>query len=299
MFEYKSKRTIRVSRDPADPTAELFDVSGCICVPLNDRGEVLACVWGVDERVGWCGNYDFLLCRVASDGISLIGMRRVTEEEQQRVGEYQRSQPPSPQDLLMAGVCNDDESAAITGIDAALAAGANFTDEGVEPLSVAASAGRATVVKHLLARGATIGAEWVNNADSGADRPYGDTALHAAAERGDTQVLRLLLDADGKRFLETYGMLSGWRATPLGVAAKFGHLNACRVLIDAGADVNAHDELSIGETPLSEAVQNQHADVVRLLLAAGADPDIPGWMQVSARERAGRGDAGDEIRLLI
>ncbi|MDQ6942506.1 MAG: ankyrin repeat domain-containing protein, partial [Candidatus Eremiobacteraeota bacterium] len=49
-------------------------------------------------------------------------------------------------------------------------------------------------------------------------------------------------------------------------------------LIDAGADVNAHDESRIGDTALLLAVQHGLFDIAKILVEHGADPTIPGWM---------------------
>ena len=51
--------------------------------------------------------------------------------------------------------------------------------------------------------------------------------------------------------------------TPLHWAAYKGCLDACRLLIEHGADVNALD--TFGDTPLSDAISEDHTDVVELL----------------------------------
>ncbi|HEU4386232.1 MAG TPA: ankyrin repeat domain-containing protein, partial [Blastocatellia bacterium] len=70
--------------------------------------------------------------------------------------------------------------------------------------------------------------------------------------------------------------------TPLMRAARAGHLEICRLLIKAGADVNTlagqvfgpgSSELSEG-TALIMAAYEGHCDIVRLLLDAGAAEDI-------------------------
>ena len=57
---------------------------------------------------------------------------------------------------------------------------------------------------------------------------------------------------------------------PLHSAAAGRHLEVCRLLIAAGADVNAtqRDEF----TPLHAAAQHGDVELVELFLSAGADP---------------------------
>lgn len=70
-------------------------------------------------------------------------------------------------------------------------------------------------------------------------------------------------------------------ASLLHVAAEFGHLRAARVLLEAGADVDARaavDEHGLnGHTPLFHTVNsawNRSAPLMRLLLDAGAAVDV-------------------------
>jgi uncharacterized protein len=64
----------------------------------------------------------------------------------------------------------------------------------------------------------------------------------------------------------------GGGLTPLIFAAREGHLEAARVLLDAGADVNQTSEY--GWTPLLTAVNNRNYQLARLLIERGADVNL-------------------------
>jgi ankyrin repeat protein len=79
--------------------------------------------------------------------------------------------------------------------------------------------------------------------------------------------------------ISTFTPLIG--ASLLHVAAEYGNVKAARVLIEAGADVNARasvDEHGLnGHTPLFHTVNandNRAAPILELLVAAGADPGV-------------------------
>ena len=129
-----------------------------------------------------------------------------------------------------------------------------------------------------------------NPALSSGRLPSGETPLMAALYRGHREVMRVLLDAGAEldvfaaaatgkvealqsQILDTRNIgrraYDGW--TPLHLAAFFGHIDAARVLLDAGADVNAVSQNSLANTPLHAATAGKHSDVAILLLANGAN----------------------------
>jgi len=94
----------------------------------------------------------------------------------------------------------------------------------------------------------------------------GRTPLFVATQKGQLEVVRLLLDAGAN---VDKADSDGW--TPLQIASQKGHLDIVRVLVEEGADKDKVD--SWGRTPLSVASQNGHLEIVRLLVDAGADKD--------------------------
>ncbi len=76
---------------------------------------------------------------------------------------------------------------------------------------------------------------------------------------------RLLLDCGADPDQATFE----WHRTPLHNACYKGYIDAARLLLEKGAEV---DPVEVnGRTPLHHACQEGHLDVMRLLLARGAD----------------------------
>jgi ankyrin repeat protein len=96
---------------------------------------------------------------------------------------------------------------------------------GVTPIALACESGSAAVVEQLLKAG-------VNPEATG---PLGETALHTCAHSGNADVAKALLARGAK-----VDAGDSWRGqTPLMWAAAQGHAAMVRVLVEAGADVNA------------------------------------------------------------
>ena len=103
---------------------------------------------------------------------------------------------------------------------------------------------------------------------SATTRIGGYTPLHVASQSGAAGVVRALLAAKADaRAVTTDG------ATAMHLAAVAGVPGTITALVAAGGDVNA-TEPAWGQTPLMAAAARGRADAVRALLKAGADPSV-------------------------
>ena len=133
---------------------------------------------------------------------------------------------------------------------------------GDTPLMTAVSGDSTELVEFLLQQ----------NADPNVDVDDGYTCLLTAIESDNDQsiaVVQLLLAAGAG--IHAIGT-NGW--TPLHMAAARGHVKKCRLLIDAGANVNKRKEIDASETPLMEAAFSGQPETTKLLLEFGADPSM-------------------------
>ena len=91
----------------------------------------------------------------------------------------------------------------------------------------------------------------------------GETALMKACSSGHIEAVKLLIKHGAN-----VNCRDDDKMTPLMFAADEGHTEIVKVLIAAGADVNAKDE--DGDTALRMAEDEHHGDTASVLRAAGA-----------------------------
>ena len=119
----------------------------------------------------------------------------------------------------------------------------------------------------------------------------GNTPLQYAAGFGTVEAMRLLLDAGAE-----VNARNGFEATPLIWAA--GNVPKARLLIERGADVNAKTRQ--GRTPLMVAAAcSECSEIVRLLLSKGADAKAQDSVIGTALSIAAENGNTESVRLLL
>jgi len=129
---------------------------------------------------------------------------------------------------------------------------------GWTPLHFVANTGNLKIAEYLIKKGARI--------DSRSH--IGMTPLYVAATQGNTDVVKFLADHNAN--VNIPATRNKW--TPLMRASKKGFEKIVKILLSAGADVNAKSY--IGWTALHAAVEEGSVHITKMLLKYGANPNI-------------------------
>lgn len=150
---------------------------------------------------------------------------------------------------------------------------------GRTPLAWAVSRDHSQLAAALLERGAQVDARassswWPANEyygrlqrDAKPPTQYGETPLHLAAESGDVNLVRLLLDHGADVNARAHSFENQPGGSALHMAAAAGNLDVARLLLDRGANVNLQSSGAM--TPLHSSMK--HPTMVKLLIDRGAD----------------------------
>jgi ankyrin len=165
--------------------------------------------------------------------------------------------------VLMAAVRTGSTDAVRALLDAGAQVNTAEPQVGHTALMWAVREDRPELVSLLLARGASLEAKTRTGARPAVRPPGAGGGSHGVG------IVRGGVPPQGEQPPVAGGM------TALSFAAREGRLEAARLLLDAGADVNAPE--ANGITPLVMAITNRHTPVAALLLARGADPNAADW----------------------
>ena len=122
----------------------------------------------------------------------------------------------------------------------------------------------------------------------------GFAPLHLAVKLGGVETVRMLIGAGANVNAHKWG----W--TPLHWAARRGEVDIARILIDAGANLDLQDDN--GNTPLHLAVLKGQVEIVRMLIGANANlnvQDNDGWTPLHLAARRGSIGNVEVTRILI
>ena len=147
----------------------------------------------------------------------------------------------------------------LTVVNQLLNAGADINIRGeqigVSALWAAASCCHIEIVQHLLEHGAEV--NWQSETRG--------TTLYISAANFSLDIVRLLLQKGADVNLK-----GGWHVRPLNVAAYAGAIDIVELLLEHDIEVDPDDDYRYGSA-LGAAARRGHADIVRLLLQKGWD----------------------------
>jgi ankyrin repeat protein len=146
----------------------------------------------------------------------------------------------------------------------------------IKQLMQAAIRGKVDEVKEILQQKIEVDA--IDSTD-----PEKNTALHLAAENGQLNVVRFLLNK-GADPMKTRQDENGRNAFHL--SAGNGHTDIVALILERAKSLDINKTGKLGMTALYRAATNGHMATVRLLLFYGADPNKPDLFGMTASESA-------------
>ncbi|MBI4471288.1 MAG: ankyrin repeat domain-containing protein [Acidobacteria bacterium] len=172
---------------------------------------------------------------------------------------------------------------------------------GTTPLMLAAATGKIEALKALLDRGVDPNARENTNGQTAvmfAAAQNRDAAIRLLAERGANLTVTTKAseskanasDRQARAEERTKNVAKVGGNTALHFAARDGHMEAVRALLESGADVN-QVSLTDDMSPLVQAIITGHFDVAKFFLDRGANPNLatklagvtPLWAVIDAR----------------
>ena len=122
--------------------------------------------------------------------------------------------------------------------------------------------------------------------------PSGSRALHAAVDKNDHALVRILVEGGADvNAKDVFG------DSPLHKAIDKDHGGMVSLLVELGADVNAKN--AFGDPALHRAIFKGDVEIVRILVEAGADADLRNAFGDSALERAVSVGNEEILRILL
>ncbi|XP_008556305.3 putative ankyrin repeat protein RF_0381 [Microplitis demolitor] len=142
------------------------------------------------------------------------------------------------------------------------------SSSGLTPLHIAALKNNLTIAKKLISKGAT------NEAYSRYGSLLNATPFHMAVLKNSVEVIKYFLH-DLKISID---IRTRDGVTAIQVAAKANSLDTVKLLLDHGADFNAHSTWGDGYTALHLAVMNKNIPMIDLLLSKGP------WVNIKSND---------------
>ncbi|KAJ3028670.1 UNVERIFIED_CONTAM: hypothetical protein HDU68_001153 [Siphonaria sp. JEL0065] len=160
-------------------------------------------------------------------------------------------------------------------------------DQGWTPLHCASENSHETIAGLLLDAGVAV--DQLTTA--------GATALHFACARGNISLVSRLISAGAILNSVTSSTTTSEYASPLHVAARYGHLALTRWLVEKGASMTARDNKLY--TPMHLAASYGHSDIVDYLLDQNVDLEPLNIYNFNPLHSAVDNDCLEATRLLI